>query len=140
MIDTHTSITDINLSVRTLNLLMRDGINTVGDYLAKRDELAALYPLKVKEADKCLDEYKGSERIIECISVDKIKPHPDNPRKDVGDVAELAESVKQNGIMQNLTVIPTDSGEYMALIGHRRLAAKHKYNTTRPYKHGSKKM
>lgn len=42
MIDTHTSITDINLSVRTLTLLMRDGINTVGDYLAKRDELAAL--------------------------------------------------------------------------------------------------
>lgn len=123
MIDTHTSITDINLSVRTLNLLMRDGINTVGDYLAKRDELAALYPLKVKEADKCLDEYKDSERIIEYISVDKIKPHPDNPRKDVGDVAELAESVKQNGIMQNLTVIPTGSGEYMALIGHRRLAA-----------------
>lgn len=123
MIDTHTSITDINLSVHTLNLLMRDGINTVGDYLAKRDELAALYPLKVKEADKCLDEYKGSECIIEYISVDKIKPHPDNPRKDVGDVAELAESVKQNGIMQNLTVIPTDSGEYMALIGHRRLAA-----------------
>ena len=123
MIDTHTSITDINLSVHTLNLLMRDGINTVGDYLAKRDELAALYPLKVKEADKCLDEYKDSERIIEYISVDKIKPHPDNPRKDVGDVAELAESVKQNGIMQNLTVIPTDSGEYMVLIGHRRLAA-----------------
>lgn len=123
MIDTHTSITDINLSVRTLNLLMRDGINTVGDYLAKRDELAVLYPLKVKEADKCLDEYKDSERIIEYISVDKIKPHPDNPRKDVGDVSELAESIKQNGIMQNLTVIPTDNGEYMALIGHRRLAA-----------------
>lgn len=123
MIDTHTSITDINLSVRTLNLLMRDGINTVGDYLAKRDELAVLYPLKVKEADKCLDEYKDSERIIEYISVDKIKPHPDNPRRDVGDVTELTESVKQNGIMQNLTVIPTDNGEYMALIGHRRLAA-----------------
>ena len=58
MIDTHTSITDINLSVRTLTLLMRDGINTVGDYLAKRDELAALYPLKVKEADKCLGTHE----------------------------------------------------------------------------------
>ena len=26
--------------------------------------------------------------------------HPDNPRKDVGDVTELAESIKQNGIFQ----------------------------------------
>lgn len=59
------------------------------------------------------------------IRIDHIKPHPDNPRKDVGDVTELAKSIKINGIMQNLTVVPAADG-YKALIGHRRLAAAKK--------------
>lgn len=60
-------------------------------------------------------------------------PHPDNPRKDVGDVTELAESIKANGIMQNLTVVPKlnddtswDGESYTVIIGHRRLAAAKK--------------
>lgn len=40
------------------------------------------------------------------IRVENIYPHPDNPRKDLGDVTELAESMKKHGVMQNLTVIP----------------------------------
>lgn len=59
------------------------------------------------------------------ININHIKPHPDNPRKDVGDVTELAKSIKINGIMQNLTVVPAAEG-YKALIGHRRLAAAKK--------------
>ena len=49
--------------------------------------------------------------------------HPDNPRDDLGDLTELAESIKQNGIMQNLTVVPRRAGGYTVIIGHRRLAA-----------------
>lgn len=56
------------------------------------------------------------------IPIEALKPHPDNPRKDVGDITELAESIKANGIFQNLTVIPDDD-TYMVVIGHRRLAA-----------------
>lgn len=64
---------------------------------------------------------------LKMISTTKIIPHPDNPRVDVGDVSELAKSIETNGIMQNLTVIPgKKKGEYMALIGHRRLAAAKK--------------
>lgn len=40
------------------------------------------------------------------IKVSNLYPHPDNPRKDLGDLTELVESIKKNGIMQNLTVIP----------------------------------
>ena len=39
------------------------------------------------------------------IRVDRIIPHPKNPRRDLGDLTELCESIKQNGILQNLTVI-----------------------------------
>lgn len=73
------------------------------------------------------------EKII-MIDIDKIHAHPDNPRKDVGDVTELAESIKEQGIMQNLTVVPYFSkvhnrvmnGLYTVIIGHRRLAAAKK--------------
>lgn len=59
------------------------------------------------------------------IGVEHIHPHPENPRKDLGDLTELVESIKKNGIMQNLTVIPLEGspGEYTAIIGHRRHAA-----------------
>lgn len=59
------------------------------------------------------------------IGVGHIHPHPDNPRKDLGDLTELVESIKKNGVMQNLTVIPQEGspGEYTAIIGHRRHAA-----------------
>lgn len=62
------------------------------------------------------------------IQTSRIHPHPDNPRKDLGDLEELTESIRKNGIMQNLTIIPKDEDddscdEYIALIGHRRLAA-----------------
>ena len=68
------------------------------------------------------------------ISVDRLWPHPKNPRKEPGDLTELAESIRKNGIMQNLTVVPLElvnpeaaiklkEKNYTVLIGHRRLEA-----------------
>lgn len=56
---------------------------------------------------------------------EQLEPHPQNPRKDLGDLEELRESIKVNGIMQNLTVVPTDDSleHFRILIGHRRFAA-----------------
>lgn len=65
------------------------------------------------------------------INAKLIHQHPDNPRKDLGGLSELSESIKKKGIMQNLTVIPGywdenrvhhDEG-YTLIIGHRRFAA-----------------
>lgn len=57
------------------------------------------------------------------IPISQLKPNPDNPRKDLGDLTELTESIKKNGVMQNLTVMPDTDGKYLVLIGHRRMAA-----------------
>lgn len=59
------------------------------------------------------------------IAIEKLHPHPDNPRKVLGNIDELAESIKANGILQNLTVVPMndDWTEFTVIIGHRRLAA-----------------
>lgn len=62
---------------------------------------------------------------IQMIDVELLEEHPDNPRKNVGDVTELSESIKRSGIMQNLTVVKHE-GKYRVVIGHRRLAAAKK--------------
>lgn len=56
------------------------------------------------------------------IDVDRIYPHENNPRKELGDLTELVSSIKENGIFQNLTVVPKGE-DYTVIIGHRRLAA-----------------
>lgn len=59
------------------------------------------------------------------IKINCLKPNERNPRKELGDLSELTESIKANGIMQNLTVVP-EGKKYVVVIGHRRLAAAQK--------------
>lgn len=63
------------------------------------------------------------ENKIVNIEIDRLLPHPQNPRKNLGDLSELAESIKKNGILQNLTVVKADEDKYTVIIGHRRCAA-----------------
>ena len=61
---------------------------------------------------------------ITMIPVGLLEHHPENPRKDLGDLTELTASVKKNGIMQNLTVIADpETSKYLVVIGNRRLEA-----------------
>lgn len=61
--------------------------------------------------------------------IEYLVPNPQNPRKDLGNLEELTASIKENGIYQNLTVIPVNEAvpgeepKYMVVIGHRRLEA-----------------
>lgn len=57
------------------------------------------------------------------IDVDKIDPNPYQPRVDVGDVSELAESIKKHGLKQPIGVSPAANGRYIQRFGHRRLEA-----------------
>lgn len=57
------------------------------------------------------------------INTEYLYPHPDNPRKELGDLTELAASIRSKGIMQNLTVVPREEGGYTVIIGHRRCGA-----------------
>ena len=61
------------------------------------------------------------------INVKSLIPNPDNPRKDVGDVTELADSIREQGLQQAIVVTPDheEHGErlFRVVIGHRRLAA-----------------
>ncbi len=72
---------------------------------------------------------------IELVPIEYLRHHPDNPRKDLGDLKELADSIKANGIHQNLTVVTADTDRlskedkksgfhlFWVVIGNRRLEA-----------------
>src|ERR1017187_10766385 len=52
------------------------------------------------------------------IPVDKIRPNPDQPRKMLGDLSELIESIKQKGVLEPVLVryVPRDD-EYHIISG-----------------------
>ncbi len=60
---------------------------------------------------------QGDTGSLVMLPVDKLLPHPDNPRKDLGDLQELADSIKANGVLQNLTVVSlgSEAAEWSAL-------------------------
>jgi ParB/RepB/Spo0J family partition protein len=59
-------------------------------------------------------------------------PNPNNPRQDVGDVTPLADSIRAQGLLQDLVVMPAHlhygggalpGDDYVIVAGHRRRAA-----------------
>jgi ParB family chromosome partitioning protein len=58
------------------------------------------------------------------IPVDKIRPNPDQPRKFLGDLRELSESIKEKGVLEPLLVrfVPHDDCYYI-ISGERRYHA-----------------
>lgn len=60
----------------------------------------------------------GKKEVFMEIPLDKIQPE-ENVRKDDRDVADLMESIKQNGLLQPIGVYKTN-GNYKIIYGHRR--------------------
>src|SRR6266540_591283 len=60
---------------------------------------------------------------LQLVPVDLIDPAEDNFRGPVGDISELAELIKAQGLLQAITVTPEPDGRYKVVFGHRRLAA-----------------
>jgi ParB family chromosome partitioning protein len=52
-----------------------------------------------------------------------IDPDPNQPRQDLGDLANLAASIQEHGIIQPLIVEAVAGGRYRLLAGERRLTA-----------------
>ena len=54
------------------------------------------------------------------LPVGQVVPSPINVRTDVGDVSELTDSIREQGILEPLVVRPTQDGKYEVI---NRLAA-----------------
>lgn len=55
--------------------------------------------------------------------VDKLLPSEDNIRRDLGDLTDLADSIREHGVLQPLLVYVDDDRQWRVVAGHRRLAA-----------------
>jgi ParB/RepB/Spo0J family partition protein len=95
---------------------------------SKRSPVKPVEP--VTKAGGAVEAVAAGTRLVHEISPALIAPHPKNPRKDLGDLTELADSIRAHGIQQPITVVPRadKDGEYYALLGHRRLAAAKEVN------------
>ncbi len=70
-----------------------------------------------------LTSYSGAS-IGRMIPIDKIRPNPDQPRKHIGDVRELSDSIREKGVLEPLLVryIPREDMYYI-ISGERRYHA-----------------
>ena len=60
---------------------------------------------------------------VEMLPIDWIVPNPDNKIYHVGDVSQLAEDIRNNGVRQPLEVVQTGGMTYKLIGGERRLTA-----------------
>jgi ParB family transcriptional regulator, chromosome partitioning protein len=58
------------------------------------------------------------------IPIDKVRPNPEQPRKNIGDVRELADSIREKGVLEPLLVryVPREDTYYI-ISGERRYHA-----------------
>jgi ParB family transcriptional regulator, chromosome partitioning protein len=70
-----------------------------------------------------LTSYSGAS-IGRMIPINKIRPNPDQPRKHIGDVSELSDSIRQKGVLEPLLVryVPHEDTYYI-ISGERRFHA-----------------
>ncbi|HWP42650.1 MAG TPA: ParB/RepB/Spo0J family partition protein, partial [Blastocatellia bacterium] len=58
------------------------------------------------------------------IPIDKLAPNPNQPRVEIGDLAELIASIREKGVLEPLLVRPSDvGGRFMIISGERRYRA-----------------
>lgn len=62
------------------------------------------------------------------LQLDQLRANPDNPRKNLGDLTELAATIRKDGVQTPLSVRLQDGSEdvYEIISGHRRLEAARK--------------
>jgi ParB family transcriptional regulator, chromosome partitioning protein len=63
------------------------------------------------------------DRIVYELEVTRITPSPRNPREDLGDIDELAESIEAFDLLQPVVVRRLPGDRYELIAGHRRFAA-----------------
>ncbi|MBR2822304.1 MAG: ParB/RepB/Spo0J family partition protein [Clostridia bacterium] len=67
----------------------------------------------------------GNGTSIQEISIGELDPNPDQPRKhfDEETMAQLSESIRDQGVLQPLIVVPASNGRYRIIAGERRYRA-----------------
>lgn len=93
--------------------------------MAKKQALGRGLGALIGEMEKAYEQNLGddSQLVVE-IDIDLIKPNPFQPRKNFNEssIAELAESIKEYGVLQPILVYE-ENNEFFLIAGERRLRA-----------------
>ena len=75
--------------------------------------------------DAIFDENSDSDNMVTEVSISEIEPNKNQPRKSFEEIpiAELADSIKQHGVLQPLIVREKEKGRYEIVAGERRWRA-----------------
>lgn len=67
----------------------------------------------------------GSTTTVQEIPVGDLDPNPDQPRRTFSEesIGQLADSIREQGVLQPLLVAPSGGGRYMIIAGERRFRA-----------------
>lgn len=87
------------------------------------------------QAEQAPGDAEGGPQLIDAVLAE-VAPHPDNPRRELGDLAELTASLREFGLLQPLVVTPREAfaaaypqhpvderARWVVVAGHRRRAA-----------------
>jgi ParB/RepB/Spo0J family partition protein len=89
--------------------------------------MTSTHPIRTDSEAATTDEKMGAAQdppALCWLNLAGLAPHPDNPRTRVGDLSELARSIRSHGIIEPLVVLPAnDDGIYLIVAGRRRHAA-----------------
>ena len=69
------------------------------------------------------DPLGNDEGRVVFIRLDDIEPDPEQPRKDVGDLEELAASIRTHGVINPIVVRPVSGQRFRIVAGERRYRA-----------------
>lgn len=75
------------------------------------------------DSESRYDPLLQQEQSLANISVEKISPDPNQPRKDLGDITGLADSIKEYGLMSPIIVQAISKDSYQIIAGERRFTA-----------------
>lgn len=80
--------------------------------------------IKMKHDHHLVDEIslRTKTPVIRNIPIEKIIPNQMQPRRDMGDLSELTDSIRENGIIEPVIVKPRD-GNFEIIAGERRFRA-----------------
>lgn len=81
--------------------------------------------IKMRHDAHYVEELSRPNRSVgKIIPINQIEPNPEQPRVEIGDLTELASSIKQNGVLEPLLVKPNPhNGTWMIIAGERRWRA-----------------
>lgn len=81
--------------------------------------------IKMRHDSHYVEELGKTNRTVgRIIPINQIEPNPEQPRVEIGDLSELASSIKQKGVLEPLLVKPVrESGTWMIIAGERRWRA-----------------